>query len=316
MKEQMSEIKSIKALVSALPEVAAWPEMVALSEWAEDKPHPSWNLPVLSCRAVGGEASAAVTGAAAMACLQISIILVDDMLDEDPRGEHHRRGVGPTANLALALEAAAFRVIEQAAVPAEQRVAIAASLASMALTTCLGQHWDTQNLQGEENYWRVVRAKSTPFYGAALQVGALLGNASPEIARGLYDLGVLIGELVQIRDDLFDAFQTPANPDWTQGRNNLTILYARTADHAQRERFVSLLAHVEDAQALREAQRILIRCGAVSYCAYHLVKRHQQAQQLLEGLPLADPTPMVDLVARQIQPAVTLLKSRGVDLSL
>ena len=103
-----------------------------------------------------------------------------------------------------------------------------------------------QNLEGEENYWRVVRAKSTPFYGAALQIGALLGGASPAVATGLRDLGVLIGEIIQIHDDLLDAFQTPANPDWEQGRNNLPVLYARTADHPDRVRFVGLLPHIAD----------------------------------------------------------------------
>jgi hypothetical protein len=144
---------SITAHVLALPEVAAWPAMAGIFVQAEGKPRPDWNLPVLACQAVGGDASAAAPGGAAIACLQISIILVDDMLDEDPRGEHLRRGSGPTANLALAFQAAALRVVEQAAVDAERRAAIIACLAGAALATALGQEWDIQNLDGEENYW-------------------------------------------------------------------------------------------------------------------------------------------------------------------
>ena len=96
--------------------------------------------------------------------------------------------------------------------------AVTASLAHLALATALGQHLDVQHLEGEANYWKVVRAKSTPFYGAALHVGALLGNATPEVAEGMRDLGVLLGEIIQIHDDLLDAFHTPANPDWTGGQ--------------------------------------------------------------------------------------------------
>ncbi|MFX1411454.1 MAG: polyprenyl synthetase family protein [Promethearchaeota archaeon] len=305
--------EDIKAHVLALPEVAAWPEMVGHLERTM-KPRPSWGLPVLACQAVGGDTSAAVPGAAAVGCMQISIILVDDMLDEDPRGEYLRSGSGPTANLALAFQAAAFRVVEQAAVDADRRAAVTASLAWLALSTALGQHWDVQNLRDEEDYWKVVRAKSTPFYGAALHVGALLGNASAEAAAGLRALGLLIGEGIQIRDDLFDAFQTPANPDWTQGRNNLPILYARTANHPDRARFADLLLQIDDPQALREAQQILIRCGAISYCACHLVRRHQEARQLLEGIPLVDPTPMMDLLARQTQFLDELLQTSGVEM--
>ena len=304
-------MESIQALVLALPEVAAWPELVSLIEREESKPPLYWDLPVLACQAVGGNEPMAAPGVAAIACMQISIILVDDMLDEDPRGEYLRSGSGPTANLALAFQATAFRVIEPAAIDAQRRAALAASLAWLAHATALGQHRDTQNLSGEENYWQVVRAKSSPFFGAALYVGALLGNAGHKVAVSLRDLGTLIGEIIQISDDLSDAFQTPANPDWTQGRPSLPILYARTADHPQRARFMDLLPRSHDPQALREAQHILVECGAVSYCVYHLVKRHQAARQLLESIPLADPAPLRGLLARLAQLTAKLLQSSG-----
>ena len=314
IESHMDMESTIKAHVLAVLEVAAWPEMVSVLEPAKHTLHPGWHLPLLACQAVGGDVSVAIPGAAAIACMEVSIILVDDMLDEDPRGEHLRSGHGPTANLALAFQAAAFRVIAQAAVSADRRAAVTASLAWLALTTALGQHWDVQNLRDEENYWKVVRAKTTPFFGAALHVGALLGNASAEIAAGLRDFGVLFGEILQIRDDLFDAFQTPANPDWKQGRNSLPILYARTADHPDRARFVALLPRIDDPQALREAQQILIGCGAVSYCAYHLVKRHQEARQLLESIPLTDPTPMMDLLAWQTRSVIKLLQTSEAEI--
>ena len=196
----------------------------------------------------------------------------------------------------------------------ERRAAVVASLAGMALTTALGQHWDVQNLAGEDNYWKVVRTKSTPFYGAALHVGALLGGAEADVADGLRDFGLLIGEVIQIQDDLLDAFQTPANPDWKQGRNNLLLLYALTAQHPAHTRFLELLSRIDDPSALAEAQRILIRCGAVSYAAYQLIQRYRTAQQQLAALPLADPVPMQELLARQTHPLADLLKTIGADV--
>jgi len=307
-------IESIKAHVLAVPEVVAWPKMADFFENAEKKPRPDWNLPLLACQAVGGDVSLATPGAAAAACMYISIILVDDMLDEDPRGEYLRSGHGPTANLALAFQAAAFRVFEHTTISTDLRAAITASLARLALGTALGQHWDTQSLTGEENCWKVLRAKSAPFFGAALHIGALLGGAEAEVADGLRDFGGLIGEIIQIRDDLLDAFQTPASPDWVQGHDTLPILYARTADHPDRTRFMDLLQQIDDPQALREAQGILINCGAVSYCAYHLAKRHQYARGLLDGIPLAVPAPMWDLLARQTLPLVKLLQTSGSEI--
>jgi geranylgeranyl pyrophosphate synthase len=310
----MDNMQSVRTQVLSLPEVAEWPEMAGLFDRTGVTPRTDWSLPGLACQAVGGDPARALPGAAAVACMQISIILVDDMLDNDPRGEHTRLGPGPAANLAVAFQAAAYRLIEQAPQAAACRAACVASLTWMALTTALGQQWDAQNLAGEDNYWKVVRAKSTPFYGAALHIGALLGGASPEAAESLRAFGVLIGEMIQIEDDLLDAFQTPANPDWTQGRNNLLILYARKAQHPHRARFLELLQQVEDPQALREAQQILITCGAVSYGAYHLIRRYQTAKQQLASLPLPDPAPMLELLAKNTQPLAKLFEAKGIEI--
>jgi geranylgeranyl pyrophosphate synthase len=144
----------------------------------------------------------------------------------------------------------------------------------------------------------------------------LLGGADLDAAEKLRDLGTLFGEVVQLHDDLLDTFQSPAAPDWTQGRPNLLILYARTADHPDRAQFVELLPRVGDSDALREAQQILIRCGAVSYCAYHLAERHRRARQLLAAIPLADATPMTELFAQLVRPLIELLRSVGAELPL
>jgi len=268
-------------------------------------------LPRLAFRAVGGDDGQAIAGCAAVACLQMSIILVDDILDDDPRGEFRRIGAGRASNLALAFQAAAFRLIENAKVSAAQRAAAMACLGWAAHATAYGQELDVQNLRGEENYWKVVRAKSTPFYGAAFEVGALLGGASPDVAGGLRDVGILLGEIIQLHDDLVDAFASPANPDWTEGRNNLLVLYARTADHPQRKRLESLLPLVDDPAILREAHQILIQSGAVSYCGYQLLLRHREARSLLNRLPLADPAPLTKVLADHTLPLLHLLQTNG-----
>ncbi|MEK7785080.1 MAG: polyprenyl synthetase family protein, partial [Chloroflexota bacterium] len=147
-----------------MPEVATWPELASFLEEAEDKSRLDWSLPIIACQAVGGEPAQAIPGSAAIVCMQVSIILVDDILDDDPRGHHLRVGAGPAANLALALQMLAFRAIEQAVDNLERRTAVTASLTWLALATAFGQQLDAQNLKDEENYWRLVKAKSTPFY--------------------------------------------------------------------------------------------------------------------------------------------------------
>jgi geranylgeranyl pyrophosphate synthase len=216
-----------------------------------------------------------------------------------------------TANLAFAFQAAAFRVIETAQVQAERRAAVYASLAQMALKSAFGQNLDAQNLSGEENYWMIAQTKSSPFFSASFHTGALLGGASPQVAGTLRDLGFLVGEVFQVYDDLLDAFESPACPDWKKGRNNLAILYALTADHSERTRFEALIPQVDDPQMLVEAQEIMVRCGAVSYCAYHIIRRYKMGLQLLGEIELADPEPMLDLLNGYPKPLVTLLERVG-----
>jgi geranylgeranyl pyrophosphate synthase len=271
-------------------------------------------LPALACQAVGGDETVTLPAVAAMACLQVSIILADDMLDQDPRGQHHRMGGGRAANLALAFQAAAFALIGRAPLAADRRAAALAALAQAALVTAAGQELDVRNLTGEENYWRVVRAKSTPFYGLALQLGALAAGADAAVVQGLFDLGIVFGEIIQLYDDLVDAFETPANPDWGEGRNNLAILYAGTADHPQRDRFLRLRPAAADPQILEDAQRILIECGAVSFCAYQIVRRQRAGRERLERLALADPAPLREMLDRQAQPLAAWLAGLGVSL--
>ena len=301
----------VQAVVLELPLVAKWPDLTGILKQAMSHPRQDWELPLLALRAVGGDENLIPPASAALICIQLSITLVDDILDDDPRGAHLKYGNGATANIAQALQAIAFHLIAALPVAAERRSAVIDSLAQMAFGTAFGQSLDVQNLQGEENYWKVVRAKSTPFYGAGLQIGALLGQASPELAAGIYEFGALNGEIIQIYDDLTDALRSPANPDWKRTNNNLAILYALTAQHPERADFLGLLPQVDRPESLRQAQAILVHSGALSYCVYHVIRRYQAARRILDSLPLVDPAPLQTVLARQIKPVLTLLNQVG-----
>jgi len=63
----------------------------------------------------------------------------------------------------------------------------------------------------------MVQTKSSPFFGMALQIGALLGGASIETAKRLKELGNLYGEMIQVHDDLSDTLAVPATPTGYRG---------------------------------------------------------------------------------------------------
>jgi len=306
------DVEEVRAQVLALPEVKDWPEMAGIFERHVAEPNQVWEWPYRACRAVGGDESLAAPSAAAILCMILSILLVDDMLDQDPRGVHLQLGDAITANISFAFQAVAFRLISETPVDAGRRAAVMASFAQMGLTMAYGQDLDARNLSGEENYWKVTHAKSSSYFGTAMYAGAILGNASPDVAKRLQNLGALTGDVIQIHDDIKDALEKPANPDWKQMRNNLLFLYAQTADHPDRDRFLALRSQIDDPKALSEAQQILTRCGAVSYGMYHICQRYTASMKILEGTQLADPLPLQEVVVKYITPLVEILKGLGV----
>ncbi|HLF27089.1 MAG TPA: polyprenyl synthetase family protein [Anaerolineae bacterium] len=295
-----------------LPFLRAWPEVQELLQRGAPPNAAVWKMPLLACEAVGGTPDQVIPVSAALACLQLNIILIDDLLDADPRGEYHRIGAPATANIAAALQAAGLEAIMQGGVNDSVKLAALSRLNQMMLTTAFGQHFDVQNPADEEAYWRVVRTKSSPFFGAALQLGALFAGASAETAAGLGQIGQLYGALIQIHDDLDDAMAVPANADWLQGRSSLPILFARLVDHPDRPRFLELCRSASDSENLAEAQAILIRCGAISYCVDQLTRRYDQAEELLRDIPLAHRAGLADLLEAQIRPVREFFRAAGV----
>ena len=295
----------------ALPIFDAWEEMKTILQRAASLQPRDWRLPLITCQAVGKSAEKAIPASAALACAQISIILVDDMLDDDPRGEYQRIGCGRASNFALAFQNAGIDALIKSGASSSVRQEALDSLNRMMLTTAHGQELDVQNPEDEASYWRVVESKSAPFYGCALHLGALFAENREDVTQNLERLGRIYGEMIQLHDDLNDTMAVPANPDWLQNRKPLPVLFALTVEHPDRARFMELYEDISVGGALQEAQEILIRCGAVSYCVHQLIRRHQIAQELLNKTQLANKEILDSLLGGVIAPVWKLFESLG-----
>ena len=122
-------------------------------------------------------------------------------------------------------------------------------------------------------------------------------------------IGRLYGEMIQIHDDLNDTMAMPANPDWIQKRQPLPILFALNVEHPDREKFLDLYQNILNENALQEAQEILIRCGAVSYCVDQLIRRHEMAQEILNKTPLANKSQVDSLLEAVMRPVWKLFET-------
>ena len=282
----------LKSRVRKLPIVASWPQMLEIVERVVHKESISvWEHPVSACRAVGGGEEAALPAAAAVLCSVISIHLVDDMLDDDPRGDYRLLGAGPAANLGLAFQAAgppaarAGRGCRRGAGGAagELRGDVARHLLRPEPRRP-GARRASRNTGG---WWRARRRRSSARRCAWARCSAA---PPPATADQLARLGRVLGRFIQVSDDLTDALETPARADWQRRSNSLPLLYAMTAAHAEREEFLRLSARVRAMpEALAAAQKILFRSGAVSYCTLKMIEFSRRAAGSVRARSAARP---------------------------
>ncbi len=298
--------------VSNTPITKSWPEFQSIFTHIATCRPKHWQLPVKSCLAVGGIDEQAIPAVAAIACAQIGIILLDDMLDHDPRGQHHRLGHGKAANLGATFQIASLEAILRTDTPVIKKLDVLHSTNQMLLSVAVGQDMDIQVPTDETAYWRVVENKSASFFGTALFLGALLGGASEKITNDVKRFGKLYGEMIQIHDDLNDAMTEPAGPDWIQRRAPLPILFAQIVDHPARKRFLELCANIAQPDTLEEAQQILIQCGAVSYCVDQLLHRHQAIQKILENAQLVNQQILNELANEIVNPVWNIFNVLGI----
>lgn len=217
---------------SKLPHLKEWTEVQALFQRVALSKPKHWLLPVQVCESVGGSKEQALPAMLAVACGHIGIVLVDDMLDADERGEYRKLGEPAVANMAVALQSAALSVIAESKLNKNTKLLAIEAVNEMFLATTIGQYWDVNSIvQDEDDYWKIAKAKSSPFFSTSLQLGALFGGANESLAIQIKELGNIYGEMVQIHDDVHDTLENSATPDWDANRAPLPILFASLVDH-------------------------------------------------------------------------------------
>ncbi len=266
-----------------------------------------WEYPVAACLASGGTEEQALPAAAAIFCALTAVHLIDDLLDNDPKGDFHQLGVGRVANLASAFQAAAHRLIENTSTTSTRSSALQSQLSRAFISTAHGQELDTVEAVTEEDYWLRVESKTPPLFSAAFALGGLLAGASDSIISGFERLGRSLGRFIQVSDDLADALNTPASADWSRPRNNLALHYALTAAYPERDEFTLLSKGTKEPSSLAAAQKILFKSGAVSYCALQMNHFSTESRRQVHSLAVKSRAPLHRMVDRMVRPLEHLL---------
>lgn len=312
----MITLPILKSIIADMPIVQQWPQLLEAFSYERRILLVDVNLVRFACLGVGGSEAEAQRAGAAYECVELGVLLIDDMLDKDPEGLHHSLGAAATANLAYGLQALGHEVIRRGGHDARRLAALDECLDRLALEGALGQYLDEQNLPGEANYWLVTRYRGGPFFRGALELGARMGGADDEFVHALAEIGLILGDIVIVHDDLMDAFAKPASPDWFQMRNNLLFCYALTAEHERKAEFRELMPRAHEAAALEQAQAILSQCGAASYAYYQMALRATALNRKLQQLKLVNPDPLVNWWRDYIGQIVESLQAGGISISM
>jgi len=143
-------------------------------------------------------------------------LLHDDIMDEAPK----RRGqpsVHEQWNTNIAILSGDTMLITAYQLLAKSDPAILPSLLATfnraAIEVCQGQQFDMQYEQQDlvtiEEYLGMVRLKTAVLLGAALRMGAIVGNATAADAEHLQQFGINVGIAFQLQDDLLDIYGDP-----------------------------------------------------------------------------------------------------------
>lgn len=176
-------------------------------------------LCLLAAEAVGASPEVALSGALALEYLHTYSLIHDDLpaMDDDDL----RRGK-PTCHVAFGeahailagdgLQAEAFAVLaSDASIPAEARVDAIALLAEASGWRGMvgGQALDLEGealaAYGLDHLKTIHRLKTGALLRASLEIGAVLGGATPPQREALRNAGAALGLAFQIQDDILDA---------------------------------------------------------------------------------------------------------------
>ena len=108
-------------------------------------------------------------------------------------------------------------------------------LAELGRTLAAGEILQLSNINNQEIkedvYYDVIKQKTAALFEACAAIGALSANASYEEVLKAKQFGQNLGIMFQIRDDIFDYFDSkeigkPTGNDMTEGKLTLPVIYA------------------------------------------------------------------------------------------
>ena len=192
-------------------------------------------LMLLTAKNYGGISNVTQYSAVGLELLHTASLVHDDVVDES----EERRGqasVNATYNNKVAVLVGDFilsTALLKVAQTGNQR--IIEYLAELGRTLAAGEILQLSNIQNqelsEEVYYQVIKQKTAALFEACAAIGAISAGASDEEIKKASEFGQTLGIMFQIRDDIFDYYDSkeigkPTGNDMTEGKLTLPVIYA------------------------------------------------------------------------------------------
>ncbi len=153
------------------------------------------------------------------------------------------------------------------------------------------QLWNIQNKEiTEEVYYKIIERKTAALFESCAAIGAESANASAEEVEAARLFGKNLGIVFQIRDDIFDYYDSeaeigkPTGNDMAEGKLTLPIIYALNS--TKNEEMLALAHKVKAHEVTREEIDRLVEfakvSGGIEYAERRMWDFHAEAQTFLD----------------------------------
>ena len=172
--------------------------------------------------------------------------------------------------------------------------AIVRRLAGLGQTLSDGEILQLSNIQRkditEEAYYRIIERKTAALFEACAAIGAVSAGASEEEVDAARCFGKNLGIVFQIRDDIFDYYDSetnigkPTGNDLAEGKLTLPVIYALNS--AKNDEMLALANKVKAHEVTREEIGRLVafakESGGIEYAERRMWDFHAEAQTFLD----------------------------------
>lgn len=168
------------------------------------------------------------------------------------------------------------------------------SLAELGRTLSKGEILQLNNfIDGgisEDVYYTVIQQKTASLFSTCAAIGAISAHATDEEVEAATDFGNCVGMIFQIRDDIFDYFDSkeigkPTGNDMAEGKLTLPAIYV--LNHTQNPEMLAIAKKVKHhAVSTDEIARLVAfskENGGIEYAEKKMRELHQKAQYFVDS---------------------------------